>query len=96
MAAHGPNKRTRNTNALAMVAGALLALIAVLAFLALISHLAGAQVTLGTRPPALSIRPAHPAPGAIVRVIVTTTPPAGDSVVAVSGTMAGEQLHFAR
>jgi len=42
MTAHGPNRGTRNTNALAMVAGALLALIAVLAFLALISHLAGA------------------------------------------------------
>jgi murein DD-endopeptidase MepM/ murein hydrolase activator NlpD len=96
MAAHGPNKRTRNTNALAMVAGALLALIAVLAFLALISHLAGAQVTLGAQAPGISILPARPAPGAIVHVIVTTTPRAGDSVVAVSGTVAGEQLHFAR
>ena len=43
MADHGPNKDKRNTNALAVVAGALIALIAVLAFLAVISHRGGAQ-----------------------------------------------------
>ena len=43
MAAHGPNRDKRNTNALAVVAGALIALIAVLAFLAVISHRGGAQ-----------------------------------------------------
>lgn len=43
MAAHGPNRDRRNTNALAVVAGALIALIAVLAFLAVISHRGGAQ-----------------------------------------------------
>lgn len=42
MADQDPGGR-RNTNALAMVAGALLALIAVLGFLALISHRAGAE-----------------------------------------------------
>ena len=43
MPAHGPNRDSRNTNALAVVAGALIALIAVLAFLAVISHRGGAQ-----------------------------------------------------
>ena len=43
MTRHGSGKGSRNTNALAVVAGALLALIAVLGFLALISHRAGAQ-----------------------------------------------------
>lgn len=43
----GPNKGSRNTNALAVVAGALIALIAVLAFLAVISHRGGAQERLG-------------------------------------------------
>lgn len=43
MPAQGPNKDSRNTNALAVVAGALIALIAVLAFLAVISHGGGAQ-----------------------------------------------------
>lgn len=42
MANQDPGRR-RSTNALAMVAGALLALIAVLGFLALISHRAGAE-----------------------------------------------------
>ena len=43
MPAHGPKRDSRNTNALAIVAGALIALIAVLAFLAVISHRGGAQ-----------------------------------------------------
>ena len=43
MTAHGRNRGSRNTNALAVVAGALIALIAVLAFLAVISHRGGAQ-----------------------------------------------------
>lgn len=43
MTRRGSDKGSRNTNALAVVAGALLALIAVLGFLALISHRAGAQ-----------------------------------------------------
>lgn len=48
MADNGPNRGSRNTNALAVVAGALIALIAVLAFLAVISHRGGAQETAGT------------------------------------------------
>jgi hypothetical protein len=42
MGAQRPNRDSRNTNALAIVAGALIALIAVLGFLALMSHRAGA------------------------------------------------------
>lgn len=64
-------------------------------FVTLLAASAAALATLGAQAPRISIRPAHPAPGALVRVVVTTTPPAGDSVVAVSGTMAGEPLHFA-
>ena len=51
MPAHGPNKDSRNTNALAVVAGALIALIAVLAFLAVISHRGGAQEWRGAAGP---------------------------------------------
>ena len=43
MSARHSNKGSRNANALAVVAGALIALIAVLAFLAVISHRGGAQ-----------------------------------------------------
>lgn len=43
MTDHGQNKGSRNANALAVVAGALIALIAVLALLAVISHRGGAQ-----------------------------------------------------
>lgn len=39
---HGGRNRNRGTNMLAVVAGALIALIAVLGFLALISHRGGA------------------------------------------------------
>lgn len=54
-----------------------------------------ASGTLGAQAPVLSITPARPEPGALVRVSVTTTSPAADAVAAVSGTMAGEPLHFA-
>ena len=50
---------------------------------------------LGAQAPAsLSVAPAKPKPGAVVRVAITVDP-AGDSIVAVRGTMAGEPLHFA-
>jgi murein DD-endopeptidase MepM/ murein hydrolase activator NlpD len=52
--------------------------------------------TLGAQSARISVVPAHPAPGALVRVVLATNPVPGDSVVAVSGTMAGEPLHFAR
>ena len=49
MADNGPGRR-RSTNALALVAGALIALIAVLGFLALISHRAGAEEATAPAP----------------------------------------------
>jgi murein DD-endopeptidase MepM/ murein hydrolase activator NlpD len=52
--------------------------------------------TLGAQSARISVFPARPAPGALVRVTVATGPAGADSVVAVSGTMAGEPLHFAR
>ena len=52
--------------------------------------------TLGAQAPRLSILPAHPAPGAIVKVVLTTPPSVGDSIAGVSGTIAGERLHFSR
>ena len=58
MTAHGPNRGSRNTNALAVVAGALIALIAVLAFLAVISHRGGAQEV----PRPVAVRAASDAP----------------------------------
>ena len=51
---------------------------------------------LGAQAARISILPARPAPGALVRVVLATSPAPGDSIVAVSGTMAGEPLHFAR
>jgi len=50
--------------------------------------------TLGAQSARITIVPARPAPGALVRVILAAGPARGDSVVAVSGTMAGEPLHF--
>jgi murein DD-endopeptidase MepM/ murein hydrolase activator NlpD len=46
--------------------------------------------------PSVAITPARPEPGAIVRVSVDAPVVAGDSVIAVRGTMAGEPLHFRR
>ena len=50
--------------------------------------------TLGAQPARITILPGRPAPGALVRVILATALARGDSVIAVSGTMAGEPLHF--
>ena len=68
-------------------------------FVRLVTVLAGsisAAGALGAQSARVTVVPAHPAPGAIVRVVLRVTAPAGDSVVTVSGTMAGEPLHFAR
>jgi murein DD-endopeptidase MepM/ murein hydrolase activator NlpD len=46
-----------------------------------------AQVRVG-------IAPAHPMPGAVVRLTLSDMAPRGDSIVGVRGTMAGEPLHF--
>jgi murein DD-endopeptidase MepM/ murein hydrolase activator NlpD len=50
--------------------------------------------TLGAQAARLSIIPPHPAPGAIVRVVATSG--ASDTIVSITGTMAGEPLHFHR
>ncbi|MBW8769070.1 MAG: M23 family metallopeptidase [Gemmatimonadetes bacterium] len=42
----------------------------------------------------LAITPARPLPGAIVRLLLTDTASARDAIVGVTGTMAGEPLHF--
>lgn len=42
----------------------------------------------------LAISPARPLPGAIVRLNLTDGGAASDAIVGVSGTMAGEPLHF--
>lgn len=52
--------------------------------------------TLGAQPARISVLPGRPAPGALVRVLLATDRVAADSIVAVTGTMAGEPLHFVR
>jgi murein DD-endopeptidase MepM/ murein hydrolase activator NlpD len=55
-----------------------------------------ASGALGAQAPTLTIFPGRPAAGGLVRVTVTAASLGSDTVVAVSGTMAGEPLHFAR
>lgn len=52
--------------------------------------------TSGRQAARLTIAPSHPAPGGFVQLRLTTGEPAGDSTRAVTGTLAGEPLHFAR
>ena len=52
---------------------------------------AGPLKAQGTR---LTIAPAHPLPGAIVRLTLSVARVGGDSIVAIRGTMAREPLHF--
>ncbi|MEO7822174.1 MAG: M23 family metallopeptidase [Gemmatimonadaceae bacterium] len=42
----------------------------------------------------IEVSPARPAPGALVRLTLDGAPRSGDSVISVTGTMAGEPLHF--
>src|SRR3954471_6572873 len=49
---------------------------------------------LTAQQPHLSIEPAHPATGTLVRVVLDHGATNGDTAVAVIGTMAGEPLHF--
>jgi murein DD-endopeptidase MepM/ murein hydrolase activator NlpD len=49
---------------------------------------------LGAQVPHLSVAPAHPKPGSIVRVTLLEAAPHGDSIVVINGVMAGEPLHF--
>ena len=57
--------------------------------------LALTATSLGAQAPRLSIAPERPLPGALVRLTLTGASGAGDTVVAVQGTMASEPLHFA-
>jgi hypothetical protein len=68
MAHHGPNRERRNTNALAVIAGALIALIAVLGFLALMSHRAGAEERRGAERLVGHAMAAYPLPQLTVSV----------------------------
>jgi murein DD-endopeptidase MepM/ murein hydrolase activator NlpD len=49
---------------------------------------------VGAQTPTLSVTPADPAPGAIVRLTLADAAPRDDAIVGVRGTMAGEPLHF--
>ena len=64
--------------------------------IALFAAASSVALTLGAQAPRLSVVPARPAPGAIVQLTLDARSGAGDSVVSVSGEMAGEPLHFAR
>ena len=63
-------------------------LLSALALLTLASTVSLAQQ------PRLAVTPARPQPGAIVRLTLSGATAAGDSIVAIKGTMAGEPLHF--
>lgn len=49
---------------------------------------------LGAQTPRLSVAPARPEPGAIVRLTLNAPVIRGDSIVSIRGAMAGEPLHF--
>jgi len=55
-----------------------------------------AAARLDAQPAHLTIAPARPLPGAIVRLSLIDAASASDAIVGVTGTMAGEPLHFAR
>jgi murein DD-endopeptidase MepM/ murein hydrolase activator NlpD len=50
--------------------------------------------TLGAQTARLSVAPAHPEPGAIVRLTLTTPASPRDSIVSIHGALANEPLHF--
>lgn len=56
----------------------------------------GFSATLNAQTPYLSATPMHPKPGGIVKLAIKDGELHGDSVVAVSGEMAGEALHLIR
>jgi murein DD-endopeptidase MepM/ murein hydrolase activator NlpD len=49
---------------------------------------------LGAQAPQLSVAPAHPNPGSIVRVTLVGPIQHPDAIVSINGTLAGEPLHF--
>lgn len=51
---------------------------------------------LGAQTARLAVAPAHPEPGAIVRLTLSTPMARGDSIVSIRGVLAGEPLHFLR
>src|SRR5689334_14396254 len=65
-------------------------LVAVAAFIAV------AGVPARAQQPQLTVQPSRPKPGAIVRLVLSGVSGGGDSVSAVTGTIGGEPLHFAR
>jgi murein DD-endopeptidase MepM/ murein hydrolase activator NlpD len=52
--------------------------------------------SVGAQAARLAVTPAHPEPGAIVRLTLSAMPARADSIVSVRGTMADEPLHFLR
>lgn len=50
--------------------------------------------SLGAQSSRLSVAPARPDPGAIVRLTLSTPISAADSIVSIRGALAGEPLHF--
>jgi murein DD-endopeptidase MepM/ murein hydrolase activator NlpD len=58
--------------------------------------LASIGTELSAQQARLTISPARPQPGALVRLSLSNLGEARDSVVSISGTMAGEPLHFRR
>jgi len=50
--------------------------------------------SLGAQAARLAVAPAHPEPGAIVRLTLNAPTPREDSIVSIRGAMAGEPLHF--
>ena len=62
-------------------------------YAALTTLLLAAALPIGAQAPRLSVLPAKPKPGAIVRLTLTQTP-ATQGVVSVSGAFADEPLHF--
>lgn len=52
--------------------------------------------SLGAQTARLAVVPAHPEPGAIVRLTLSTPTVRGDSIVSIRGVLAGEPLHFLR
>ena len=53
-----------------------------------------AAVPAGAQTPTLSVAPAEPAPGSLVRITLSAPVASDDSVVSIRGTMAGEPLRF--
>jgi murein DD-endopeptidase MepM/ murein hydrolase activator NlpD len=60
----------------------------------LASAVALAAAQAGAQTPTLSVAPAEPPPGSLIRLTLATAATGDDSIVAIRGTMAGEPLRF--